>query len=245
MLSYLNGIKKNTMRNNAQINGWFDDLINNVSNTINNTVSNITNAGQNVINNAQNFFQNLPKLNLSQIELSNLGNKIKQIGIAPARAGFLIAVRTNFLKLANRLAETARIDQADLKNKWEKGYGGNWNKLKETINKSIKGVPALNGLGAVDLAAIATLITAGIPIIMGMISIIKNKRGQADLADSAGDQAGLDKLAKDALNVNPNEINNLDIPEEFNDSAMPNKALLIGGGVIVAGGLIYFLTRKK
>jgi LPXTG-motif cell wall-anchored protein len=26
---------------------------------------------------------------------------------------------------------------------------------------------------------------------------------------------------------------------------MQNRTLLIGGGVIVAGGLIYFLTRKK
>jgi len=245
MLSYLNGINKNKMRNNAQINGWFDDLKNNVSNTITTTVSSITSAGQNVINNAQNWLNNIPKLNLSQNDLLNLGNKIKQISIAPARAGFLAAVRTNFLKLANRLAATARINEADLKNKWEKGYGGDYNKLKETINKGIKGVPALNGdIGAVSLVAVASFITVATPIILGMLSFIKQKRGAADLQDASQDQTELDKLARGLLDINPNTINNAEIPLEFQERPMQNRTLLIGG-VVAAGGLIYFLTRKK
>lgn len=247
MLSYLNGVNNKKMNNNAQINGWFDDLKNTVSNTISNTVSSITTAGQNVINNAQTWLNNIPKLNLNVNDLQNLGNKIKQISIAPARAGFLAAVRTNFLKLANRLAATARIDEQFVKDKWEKGYGGDWNKLKETINKGVKGVPALNGeLGVVSLVAVASFITVATPIILGMISLIKQKRGQADLADSTEDQATLDKLAKDLLNINPETINNAPIPEEFKENTMDTKKiLLIGGGVVVAGGLIYFLTRKK
>lgn len=247
MLSYLNGVNNKKMNNNAQINGWFDDLKNTVSNTISNTVSSITTAGQNVINNAQTWLNNIPKLNLSNIDLQNLGNKIKLISIAPARAGFLIAVRTNFLKLANRLAETARIDETDLKNKWEKGYGGNWDKLKEVINKGIKGVPALNGasLGAIDPATL-TLIQASIPVILGMIAIIKNKRGAKDAQDATEDQTTLDKLAKDLLNKNPDDVNNTPIPDEFKENTMDTKKiLLIGGGVVIAGGLVYFLTRRK
>jgi len=248
MLSYLNGINKNKMRNNAQINGWFDDLKNNISNTVTNTVSTITNAGQNVINNAQNFLSNIPKLNLSNIDLQNLGQKIKKVTAAPGRAGFYAAVRTNFLKLANRLAAVGNKDQNYLKERWEKGYGGDYNKLKEMINKGIKGVPALNGnskLGTIDPTTL-TLIQVALPVVLGMISVIKAKRGAEDAADGSLDQSELDKLARGFLGIPDKDLDNPPpIPPEFNDSAMPNRTLLIGGGVIVAGGLIYFLTRKK
>lgn len=248
MLSYLNGVNKNKMNNNAQINGWFDDLKNTISNTVSNTVSTITNTGQNILNNAQNWLQNIPKINLSNVDLSNLGAKIKKVTAAPGRAGFYAAVRTNFLKLANRLSAVGNKDANYLKERWEKGYGGDYNKLKEMINKGIKGVPALNGnskLGAVDPSTIA-LMQLAVPVILGMISVIKAKRGAEDAADATSDQTELTNLARGLLGMPDDNITNPPpIPDEFNDSAMPNKTLLIGGGVIVAGGLIYFLTRKK
>ena len=248
MLSYLNGINNKKMNNNAQINGWFDDLKSNVSNAVTSTVSTITNTGQNIISNAQNFLQNIPKINLPAIDLQNLAQKIKLVTAAPGRAGFYAAVRTNFCKLANRLAAVGNKDANYLKERWEKGYGGDYNKLKEMINKGIKGVPALNGnskIGAVDPSTIA-LMQMAIPVILGMISVIKAKRGAEDAVDASNDQAELANLAKDFLGIpNQNITNPPPIPEEFNDTAMPNKTLLIGGGVLVAGGLIYFLTRKK
>lgn len=240
MLSYLNGVNKNKMNNQAQINGWFTDFVDNVSNTVQNTFQNISSGVTNVINQAQQFAQNLPKITLPNINLTNLSNKIKTISVAPARAAALFAIKNNYLKLADRLADAYKINPSSVSTKWVNGYGGNLTQLKTAINEGTTGAK-ING--NVDPEQIIKLIGVGLPILAGLIAIIRSVRGARDTQDQAGDQKGINDLAK---NVNDTPIDVLNTtPPEVKEGIDTKTMLLIGGGVVVVGGLIYFLTKKK
>jgi hypothetical protein len=63
-----------------------------------------------------------------------LKEKIAKIAIAPARGAFLLMVKANMLKLANKFVKGATKDSDKLKKFWAK-FGGNWEDLQKAIAK--------------------------------------------------------------------------------------------------------------
>jgi hypothetical protein len=60
--------------------------------------------------------------------------KIAKIAVAPARGAFLLMVKANMLKLANKFVKGATKDSDKLKKFWAK-FGGNWEDLQKAIAK--------------------------------------------------------------------------------------------------------------
>lgn len=63
-----------------------------------------------------------------------LKEKIAKIAIAPARGAFLLMVKANMLKMANKFVKGASKDSDKLKKFWAK-FGGNWEDLQKAIAK--------------------------------------------------------------------------------------------------------------
>jgi hypothetical protein len=60
--------------------------------------------------------------------------KIAKIAVAPARGAFLLMVKANMLKMANKFVKGATKDSDKLKKFWAK-FGGNWEDLQKAIAK--------------------------------------------------------------------------------------------------------------
>lgn len=60
--------------------------------------------------------------------------KIAKIAVAPARGAFLLMIKANMLKLANKFVKGANKDSDKLKKFWAK-FGGNWEDLQKAIAK--------------------------------------------------------------------------------------------------------------
>lgn len=137
--------------------------------------------------------------------------------LAPSRAAFLLIVRSNVFKLANRMAKVWIKDSGKLKRMW-KEFGGNPNKLMQAIKAGAKRkdpalaskVNGIAGMGAPisvatleamemagtmgyvegigSAAAIAAAIAAATPIIVAVIKIVgKSKDDQDTSVDDAGE----------------------------------------------------------
>ena len=171
---------------------------------------------------------------------------VAKIGLAPARNSFLTLVALNFGGLAKKLANSIKKDSNKVRKFWTK-YGGDYNKLKNTVAKGSK--QALNAApAAAGALAVAT------PIIIGVNSVFK------ELKESPIAQTLVNTMKKRLLDNKdiPKSVVNMpegsEVAKEITtDNAPPmddgkdnkdkknNNLLIIGG--LVAGA--YLLTRKK
>lgn len=222
MLQYLSGVNDNQ---NANVNGFFEDVVNNVKSSF-----------QNVVKNVQNFTSNLPRITLPNLNMPAFSQKLKRISVAPARGAFLLLVSKNFTKMADRLADAYRLQPAKVRDMWVKGYGGDWNKLKTAINQGTRSAK-INGV-VVTAGAVMGTIAAALPILAGTIALVKSIRGNRDAADSMADQQLLNDMAGRINEADISTINN-DAPA---DSAFNIQSLLIPGLGIVA---VLLLIRKN
>lgn len=131
----------------------------------------------------------------------------KAVNLAPSRASFLLLVRSNIFKLANRMAK-AWVHNPDALTKMWKQFGGDPNKLKQTIkagshkdpiSKQIKGIGGIGTAPSVEQLelmetqgigfppAIAAAIAAATPLVLAVIKIIgKSKHDQDTGEESEG-----------------------------------------------------------
>ena len=173
---------------------------------------------------------------------------VGKVGLAPARAGFLLAVDMNVLKVAKRLVQAYEKHPEEVKKFWTK-FGGDFEKLKKAINKGAKA--NINGtrpseLGIATEAAIASATPIIIAIVKLFSSLKTDKTGDAD-----GDKAGINDLGTSLLTDPETKVvtkdaagNEETVDEGEKGGLMSNKPLLIGGAVVLAAGA-YFLLRKK
>jgi len=129
-------------------------------------------------------------------KLKKFGKFQLKFALAPSRNSFLAIVGLNVRSLATRMKLAMQKDEAGLKKFWE-NIGGNYQKLKNTIEKGAR----KKRLGEAEigaLPAIGAAIVAATPLILKIASFLK-KLGikSEDLKKAAGSVAkGLVKKAK-------------------------------------------------
>jgi hypothetical protein len=176
---------------------------------------------------------------------------VGKVGLAPARAGFLLAVDKNVLKVAKRLAQAYNKHPEEIKKFWTK-FGGDFDKLKKAINKGAKA--NINGVHPSELGVVAeTAIASATPIIIAIVKLFKSlKTDQA--GDDAEDKSGINDLGTELLTGGDAKVVTKDAagneetltdPEEDKGGLMSNKPLLIGGALALAVGGYFLLKKKK
>ena len=125
-ISYLNGFDDN--EDDSQINGKLKDAWNKAVNTVEGAV-------KDAVNNVEGVAKDIGKAITKGLPV------VAKIGLAPSRAAFLLAVQFNFLKVAKRLVQLYQRSPEsaqELKDTWTKKFKGDWNKLRDAINKGAK-----------------------------------------------------------------------------------------------------------
>jgi hypothetical protein len=139
--------------------------------------------------------------------------KIAKIAIAPARGAFLLMVKANMLKLANKFVKGATKDSDKLKKFWAK-FGGNWEDLQKAIakgsgqtisgywdkllsnsdknwNKQMIGEPVTLTAGL----AVATPLLIAVATLFKELGVFDGKQDEEDLESSI--DTGLDTIEND------------------------------------------------
>lgn len=88
------------------------------------------------------------------------------VGLAPARAAFLVLVSGNIAGIAKKMAAAYRVNPTEVLNFWN-SFGGNPAELKKAISKGAK--VAINGIGAVT----ATVTATATPIVVKAIAMFQ------------------------------------------------------------------------
>lgn len=175
---------------------------------------------------------------------------VGKVGLAPARAGFLLAVDKNVLKVAKRLAQAYAKHPEEIKKFWT-NFGGDFASLKKAINKGAKA--NINGVHPSELGIVAeTAIASATPIIIAIVKLFKSlKTDQA--GDDTEDKSGINDLGTELLTGGEAKVVTKDAsgneetisePEE-KGGLMSNKPLLIGGALALAVGGYFLLKKKK
>jgi hypothetical protein len=187
-------------------------------------------------------------------ESGGIKKKVAKIGLAPARASFLLAVKLNALKLADKLSKGHKKDKQRIISFWSK-LGGDFSHLKTAIEqgskKSLSGVTRDGELGVV---AMSTAIMTATPIIIAVVKIFKDL-GLTTPQEQTEEQVGIDngklllggspEIEKDTANMPPNEDAGRTSPDgDPADEEGMSMGMKIGLGVAGAGAL-YFLTKKN
>jgi len=152
-------------------------------------------------------------------KLKKFGKFQLKFALAPSRNSFLAIVGLNVRSLATRMKLAMQKDEAGLKKFWE-NIGGNYQKLKNTIEKGAR----KKRLGEAEigaLPAIGAAIVAATPLIMKIASFLK-KLGikSEDLKKAAGSVAkGLAKKAAGNINkeAEGEETGSGDVVEDSTD----------------------------
>lgn len=174
--------------------------------------------------------------------------KVAKVGLAPARASFLLIVNLNALKLATKLAKLYKADNQKLINFWTK-LGGKTEALKQAIEKGSKQV--LSGSGELGVALEVALATAT-PLVIAVVKILKDMKITSPTEQAEEDKA-IDE-GKEFLEKNPDiEKDKVTMDEDKDvaktsedekDSTGLSMPLILGiGGAVLVGG--YFLLKKK
>lgn len=125
-----------------------------------------------------------------------LGNKLKTVGLAPARLAFLGLVSINGLKMAKKLLMAYSKDQTRVKNFWEK-LGGDWDKLKIAIERGSKqSVQGTTGSAAAAAAAIAT----ATPVLIAAAQLFKDLKVSLGKEDEAETEDAMEDAEERAAN---------------------------------------------
>lgn len=118
--------------------------------------------------------------------------KIAKIGAAPARAAFILMLRTNAFKLATKLAQAIRKDRERVSRFWAK-FGGNWDDLVKEVNKK-------SGEAAVGVVTMTAALAAATPIMIAVGTLLKEmnlfSKDEADELDE-GVAEGMDIIEND------------------------------------------------
>lgn len=189
-------------------------------------------------------------------------NRIAKIGLAPARASFLLAVNMNILKIASKLETLYKKDKQKVVDFWEK-FGGDIGKLKRAIEKGTK--HSLSGLG--EPITLTGALASALPILMQVFKLFKREGLQS--GDDDAKAGSLIDQAKSILELDPSvPKDQVDLPNddtgktadvskikpgeeekliESTDEEKPwyKKPEILIGGAVVVGGLVYLATKKK
>lgn len=186
----------------------------------------------------------------------------KKIFLAPARGAFLSLIALNVRGLATKLARTKNAKQF-----WEK-LGGDYNKLKKAVDKAkgkkpifgkgkgLKGIEntyteyyetyQAEGIGVVDVAAIAGFLATAGPVLIAVQNLFK-KEGIPDGEEGAviteSEKATTELIDKTGQGFEVADGEGKTPTESTTTSFKPSPLLI--GGAIGAVVLIYFLTSKK
>lgn len=192
------------------------------------------------------------------------GTLIARVGAAPARGAFLIVLKLNALKLADKLAMAYKKDVNAVQKFWAK-VGGKLPDLKKAIEQGSKA--SLNGTNA-DMGAIAvgTALATATPIMIAVSTLIKQLglfQGNEESEFDETIEDGLDMLDEDdsftkeyatvptddevfqfqskSRSLAPRSASDL----ENGDSGevMSTTTMLMIGGAVILGG--YLLLSKK
>lgn len=177
--------------------------------------------------------------------------KVAKVGLAPARASFLLIVNLNALKLASKLAKLYKVDNQKLINFWTK-LGGKTEALKKAIEKGSK--VALSGSGDLGVALEVAIATAT-PLIIAVVKILKDMKITSPTEQAEEDKA-IDE-GKELLEKSPDiEKGSAEMDKDKEVGITKDEATSEGGafglstpvllgivGAIGVGG--YFLLKKK
>lgn len=151
--------------------------------------------------------------------------KVAKVGVAPARAAFLTIVRLNALKTATKLARVWNKPNGKetLINFWSK-FGGNADKLKETIIKGTKNKTALNADEIGSATAIATTLATATPILVALVPIIKSFGASGDKDEASDFDKGINDGKETLENDSSVEKTRVSMPQdkEVGYSAKPS-----------------------
>ena len=177
--------------------------------------------------------------------------KVAKVGLAPARASFLLIVNLNALKLASKLAKLYKVDNQKLINFWTK-LGGKTEALKKAIEKGSK--VALSGSGDLGVA-LETAIATATPLIIAVVKILKDMKITSPTEQAEEDKAideGKELLEKspdiDKGTAEMEQDKEVGITKDEGTSeggafGLSTPVLLGIGGAVLVGG--YLLLKKK
>jgi hypothetical protein len=166
-------------------------------------------------------------------------NAVLTVAAAPSRAAFLSMVSLNVLKVAEKLRAVQLKSPANLQ-KWWQNLGGNYAKLLEVIDKGM----TRRNVGQVGEAGTAAIITAAAPVIVALISLLKNE-GISSYELEGAANAGINERAQDAaLPYDEQALLDAQQYQAGENAVMSNNTkniAIIGGAALLA----YLLLKKK
>jgi hypothetical protein len=133
--------------------------------------------------------------------------KVAKVGLAPARASFLLATSMNALKLGDKFAKAWKTDKQRIVDFWTK-LGGKIEMLKQAIEKGSKQSLAGQDLGVV---ALATAIATATPIIVVAVKIFKDL-GVTNKDEQDAENTDINALKK-TLATDGTETTTANLPE--------------------------------
>lgn len=139
-------------------------------------------------------------------KLDKIKDKLKEVaakgGLAPMRGAFLLLVKLNPFRLANKLANAWKINKNATEGFWSK-VGGNINEFKNAVAEGGSKHPMRGIAGTIGAVTItAATIALATPVLVAAVKLIKDLK-------AAGGEAGEDELdeltdkALDATNTTP------------------------------------------
>jgi hypothetical protein len=166
-------------------------------------------------------------------------NAVLTVAAAPSRAAFLSMVSLNVLKVAEKLRAVQLKSPANLQ-KWWQNLGGNYAKLLEVIDKGM----TRRNVGQVGEVGTAAIITAAAPVIVALISLLKNE-GISSYELEGAANAGINERAQDAaLPYDQQALLDAQQYQAGENAVMSNNTkniAIIGGAAVLA----YLLLKKK
>jgi hypothetical protein len=194
----------------------------------------------------------------------------KKIALAPARGAFLSLIRLNVRGLATKLQQSIAKGGDKTKGFWTK-VGGDFDKLKDAVNKGAKKKPLLGikkkkgvngvtdpeyylslpeeyylGVEPATLTAAAGFLAAASPILLAVSKLFKSQNipeGE-EAVISPEEAATTEPLDSTGEGFTVTDAEGKTTPGILTTGFKPSP-LVIGGIALGALGLIYILTKKK
>jgi hypothetical protein len=106
-------------------------------------------------------------------EGKGFGQKVKKVGLAPARGALLALIALNVHGLASRMQAGYKKNPKALEGLWKK-VGGKFEKLIKTVNTGAKKKRILGVDPGVGVVATATLLASAAPILVAVAKLLKD-----------------------------------------------------------------------
>lgn len=192
---------------------------------------------------------------------------VKKILASPLRNSFLAVVALNGRGLASKLAKQLAKNPAALETLWEKKLGGKFSKLKSVIASGAKKKPLfgeskksrMQGIEGIEFIAgpeLAAALALAAPVVIAVGKLLKangldtNLEGGAtgsDLDALVDDSArGFEKqTGESAYNLDSDKVEIEDKGKGEDHGGGVPMWVYLGGGALLIGGAIYFISSKK